>query len=161
MAATGPGLGSLAGRAGVNLGAAPEIPLAIQLGGTVANPTVKAGVGTAASSAVAAAQQAVTQQASAAASKLVEQAEQQAATIKQNAQALADTVKQIGYAQADSLTAKAGSNPLLQVAAKAAADKLRKQSDDKAAAIVRTANQRADSLVASARAQAAKAGAKP
>ena len=154
-------LASQAGRAGVNLGAAPEIPLAIQLGGTVANPTVKAGVGTAASSAVAAAQQAVTQQVSAAASKLVEQAEQQAATIKQNAQALADTVKQIGYAQADSLTAKAGSNPLLQVAAKAAADKLRKQSDDKAAAIVRTANQRADSLVASARAQAAKAGAKP
>jgi len=154
-------LASQAGKAGVNLGAAPEIPLAIQLGGTVANPTVKAGVGTAASSAVAAAQQAVTQQASAAASKLVEQAEQQAATIKQNAQALADTVKQIGYAQADSLTAKAGSNPLLQVAAKAAADKLRKRSDDKAAAIVRTANQRADSLVASARAQAAKAGAKP
>ena len=155
------GLASQAGKAGVDLGAAPEIPLAIQLGGTVTNPTIKAGVGNAASSAVAAAQQAVTQQASAAAMQLVEQAQQQAQVIKQNAQALADTVKQTGYRQADSLTAKAGDNPLVQVAAKAAADKLRKQSDDKAAAIVRAANQRADSLVASARAQATKVGAKP
>jgi hypothetical protein len=155
------GLASQAGKAGLDLGAAPEIPLAIQLGGTITNPTVKAGVGSAASSAVAAAQQAVTQQASAAASQLVDQAQQQAAVIKQNAQALADTLKQTGYRQADSLTAKAGDNPLLQVAAKAGADKLRKQSDDKAAAIVRAANQRADSLVASARAQAAKIGTKP
>jgi len=38
---------------------------------------------------------------------------------------------------------------------------LRKQSDDKAAAIVRAANQRADSMVATARAQAAKLGSKP
>ena len=70
-------------------------------------------------------------------------------------------MRQTGYRQADSLTAKAGDNPLVQVAAKAAADKLRKQSDDKAAAIVRAANQRADSLVASARAQATNVGAKP
>lgn len=155
------GLASQAGKAGVDLGAAPEIPVAIQLGGTVTNPTIKAGIGNAASSAVAAAQHAVTQQASAAAMQLVERAEQQAQVIKQHAQALADTVRQTGYRQADSLTAKAGDNPLVQVAAKAAADKLRKQSDDKAAAIVRAANQRADSLVASARAQATNVGAKP
>lgn len=155
------GLASQAGKAGLNLSAAPEIPLAIQLGGTITNPTIKAGVGNAATSVAAAAQQAVTQQASAAATQLVDRAQQQAQVIKQNAQALADTVKAAGHAQADSLTAKAGNNPLMQVAAKAAADKLRKQSDDKAAAIVQAANQRADSLVASARAQAAKIGSKP
>lgn len=155
------GLASQAGKAGLDLGAAAEIPLAIQLGGTVTSPTVQVGVGNAASSAVAAAQQAVTQQASAAAAQVVAEAEQRAQVIKQSAQALADTVKQTGYRQADSLTAKAGDNPLLQLGAKAAADKLRRQSDDKAAAIVRDANARADSLVASARAQAARVGAKP
>jgi len=32
---------SKAGQAGINLSAAPEIPLGIQLGGTVTNPVVK------------------------------------------------------------------------------------------------------------------------
>jgi len=154
-------LAGLASKAGVDLAAAPEIPLAVQIGGTVTNPTVKLDLASAGSSVKAAAQQAVTQQASAAATQLVQDAQQRAAAIVQSAQALADTVKQTGYRQADSLTAKAGDNPLMQVAAKAAADKLRKQSDDKAAAIVRAANQRADSMVATARAQAAKLGSKP
>ena len=63
-------------------------------------------------------------------------------------------VKQTGYQQADSLTAKAGDNPLLQAAAKPAADKLRKETDTKAAGIVSEASKRADSLVAAARRQA-------
>ncbi len=155
------GLSSKASQLGIDLASAPEIPLAVQVGGTVTNPTVKLDLASAGSSVKAAAQQAVTQQASAAATQLVAEAQQRAAAIVQSAQALADTVKQTGYRQADSLTAKAGDNPLMQVAAKAAADKLRKQSDDKAAAIVRAANERADSMVASARAQAAKIGAKP
>lgn len=155
------GLSSKASQAGVDLAAAPEIPLAVQVGGTVTSPTVKLDLASAGSSVKAAAQQAVTQQASAAATQVVAEAQQRATAIVQNAQALADTVKQTGYRQADSLTAKAGDNPLMQVAAKAAADKLRKQSDDKAAAIVRAANERADSMVASARAQAAKVGSKP
>ena len=155
------GLASKASQAGIDLAAAPEIPLAVQIGGTVTNPTVTLDLASAGSSVKAAAQQAVTQQASAAATQLVQEAQQRAAAVVQSAQALADTVKQTGYRQADSLTAKAGDNPLMQVAAKAAADKLRKQSDDKAAAIVRAANQRADSMVAAARAQAAKVGSKP
>jgi hypothetical protein len=155
------GLASKASQAGIDLAGAPEIPLAVQVGGTVTNPTIKLDLASAGSSVKAAAQQAVTQQASAAATQLVQEAQQRAAAIVQSAQALADTVKQTGYRQADSLTAKAGDNPLMQVAAKAAADKLRKQSDDKAAAIVRAANQRADSMVATARAQAAKLGSKP
>jgi len=74
---------------------------------------------------------------------------------------LADKVKQEGYKQADSLQARAGSNPLLQVGAKAAADKLRKEADDKSATIVREANQRADSVVAAAREQASKISGTP
>jgi len=155
------GLASRAGQAGVNLAAAPEIPLAIRVGGTVTSPTVDVDVASVASSAKAAVQQAVTKRASAAATQLVQDAEQRAAVIKQQAQTLADSLKQSAYRQADSLTAKAGSNPLLQVAAKAAADKLRAQADDKSAAIVRAANQRADSLLASARAQANKIDSTP
>jgi hypothetical protein len=151
------GLMSKAGQAGVNLDAAPEIPLGIQLGGTVTNPSVKADLGSLASSVTAGAQQAVqqaaTEKVSAAATQLVQEAEQKAASIRQEAQSLADKVKGEGYQQADALTAKAD-NPILKAAAEPAADQLRKQADDKAAGIIREANQRADSLVAQARKQA-------
>jgi nucleotide-binding universal stress UspA family protein len=153
------GLVSKAGTAGIDLNAAPEIPLGIQLGGTVTNPSVKVDVGSLASSVTEGVQQAVqqaaTQKLSAEATKLVQEAEQRAASIRQEAQTLADKVKAEGYQQADSLTAKATS-PILQLAAKPAADQLRKQADSKAADIIREANQRADSLVAQARRQAEK-----
>ena len=151
------GLMSKAGQAGVNLDAAAEIPLGIQLGGTVTNPSVKADVGSVASSVTTGAKEAVkaavTQKVDSAAMRLVQQAEQKAASIRQEGQALADKVKREGYQQADSLTAKA-TNPMLQLAAKPAADQLRKQADGKAAGIVSEANRRADSLVAQARKQA-------
>ena len=79
--------------------------------------------------------------------------------MRQEAQTLADKVKSEGYRQADSLVAKAGDNALVQLAAKPAADKLRKQADDKSASIVRAANARADSVIAAARAQAEKSSA--
>jgi hypothetical protein len=154
------GLVSKAGQAGVDLSAAPRIPLAIQLGGTVTNPSVKADVGTLTSSvakgAEQAVKQAVTQKVDTAAARLVAQAEQKAAALRQEAQTLSEKVKGEGYQQADALTAKA-TNPLLKAAAAPAADQLRKQADSKAADIVREANQRADSLVAQARRQAGQA----
>jgi hypothetical protein len=153
------GLISKAGGAGIDLNAAPEIPLGIQLAGTVTNPSIKVDLGSVASSVKEGVQQAVqqaaTQELSAEATKLVQEAEQRAAAIRQEARTLADKVKLEGYQQADSLTAKA-TNPILQMAAKPAADQLRKQADSKAAGIVREANQRADSLVAQARRQADK-----
>jgi hypothetical protein len=153
------GLVSKAGAAGIDLNAAPEIGLGIQLGGTVTNPSVKADVSSVASSVKEGVQQAVqqaaTEKVSAEATKLVQEAEQRAAAIRQEAQTLADKVKLEGYQRADSLTAKA-TNPILQLAAKPAADQLRKQADSKAADIVREASQRADSLVAQARRQADK-----
>jgi len=148
------GLMSKAGQAGINLSAAPEIPLGIQLGGTVTNPSVKADVGNVASSVTAGAQQAVkqavTQKVDSAALRAVQEAEKQAAAIRQQGDSLAASVKRTGYQQADSLTAKA-TNPLLKAAAGPAADQLRKQSDNKAAGIVSEANKRADSLVAAAK----------
>jgi vacuolar-type H+-ATPase subunit H len=152
------GLVSKAGRAGIDLNAAPEIPLGIQLGGTITNPSVTADVGSLASSVAQGAGQAVQAAAekkvSAEAARLVQQAEQQAAEIRRRAQALADKVKQEGYQQADALTSRAGDNPFLQAAAEPAADELREQSDDKASGIIREASGRADSVVAEAQRQA-------
>lgn len=148
-------------RAGFDVNAAAEIPLAIQLGGTVTNPTVKADVGSAATSVATGAKEAATKKASAEATRLIQEAEQRAASIRQEARALAEKVKQEGYQRADSLTAKAGNNPLLQAGAKVAADKLRKETDERAADIIRKADQRADSLVAAARQQASKIGGEP
>jgi hypothetical protein len=155
-------LTSRAGRAGIDIEAAQEIPLAIQIGGTVTSPTVSADLGNVTSSvakgATQAAEQAATERASAEAAKLVQEAEERADAIRREAQSLADRVKQEGYRQADSLQARAGNNPLLQVGAKTAADKIRKETDEKAAGIVREANQRADSLVSAARQQAGRVG---
>lgn len=148
------GLVSKAGQAGFDLSAVPVIDLGLQLGGTVTSPSVKADVGSVASSVKEGVQQAVTQKASAEALKLVQEAEQKAAAIRAEAQGLADKVKLEGYKQADSLTARAGGNPIAQLAAKPAADQVRKQADGKAAGIVREAGARADSLVAQARRQA-------
>ena len=61
-------------------------------------------------------------------------------------------MKQEGYAQADSLVAKS-QGPLAQAAARLAADRLRKETDAKAARIVTDADKRAESLVAEARKQ--------
>ena len=148
------GLVSKAGGAGIDLGAAPEIPLDIQLGGTVTNPAVKVDLGSLASSVTAGAEnalrQAATQKVDSVGLRLVQEAEQQAASIRQEAQKAADAVKQEGYRQADSLTARA-TNPFLKAAAGPAADALRKQSDEKAAGILGEAAKRADALVAEAR----------
>jgi uncharacterized protein involved in outer membrane biogenesis len=156
------GLLARAGRAGVDLGGAAEIPLSIQLGGTVTNPSVKMDVGGLASSVAGGAQEAVTSavtaKASAEALKLIETAEQQASEIRAKAQSLADKLKTEGYQQADSIMAKAGSNPLRQTAASLAANELRKQSDEKAASIIEEAGAQAESVVAAARRRAEQLG---
>ena len=148
------GIMSQAGKAGVDLSAAPEIALGIKVGGTVTSPTVSADVSSLASSVTKGAEQAVKQAVTAkvdsAGLRLVAEAEQKAADIRKQGQTAADAIKKEGYAQADSLAAKA-SGPLAQLAAKPAADQLRKQSDSKAASIVSEANKRADDLVAEAK----------
>ena len=162
------GLISRAAGAGVNLQAAPELALAIQLGGTVKSPSVgvdvTSGVGAATQAAGEAVREAVEQRAEAVvdsaklkaaaeAERLVKEAEAHAAAIRREAQGLADKVKQEGYQQADSLEARPG-NALARVAAAAAADRLRKEADDRSARIVQEADQRASALVAEARKRA-------
>lgn len=151
-------LTGLVSKAGMNLSAAPEIPLAIQLTGPITNPAVKVDVGSLASSVTQGAQQAVTQavtgKVDSAKLRLVQQAEGQAAGIRQQAESLAAGVKREGYQQADALMAQAGSNPLAQAGTKVAADKLRQESDQKAKGIVDEASRRGDSLVAAAKRQA-------
>jgi hypothetical protein len=162
------GLISRAAGAGVDLQAAPELALAIQLGGTVKNPSVgvdvTSGVAAATQAAGEAVREAVEQRAEAVvdsaklkaaaeAERLVKEAEARAAAIRREAQGLADKVKQEGYQQADSLEARPG-NALARVAAAAAADRLRKEADDRSARIVQEADQRASALVAEARKRA-------
>jgi hypothetical protein len=154
------GLVSKAGGAGIDLSAAPEIPLKIQLGGTVTNPVVEAGVGSLATSvakgAETAVKQAVTQKVDSAAMRLVQQAEGQAAAIRQQAESLAAKIKLAGYEQADALVAKAGTDPLAEAGAKLAADQLRQQTDQQAQGIIGEATRRADSLISGAKRQAGK-----
>jgi hypothetical protein len=159
------GLVSKAAGAGVDLQAAQEIALGIKLGGTVTNPSVSTDVGSVAGSAVQtageavreAAEQRVTetvdsakQRAAAEVARLVADAEKRAASIRAEARSLSEKVKQEGYQQADSLVARS-EGPLAQAAARLAADRLRKETDAKAARIVTEADKRAESLVAEAR----------
>ena len=151
------GLVARAGGAGIDLQAAQEIALGIQVTGSVTNPSVKTDIASVVSNAKEQVTQAVEDAAkkrlSAEAAKLVQEAEQRAAGIRAEAQKLADNVKKEGYAQADALTAKA-TNPILQAAAKPAANKIRRESDAKAAGIVSDADKRANALVAEARKKA-------
>jgi hypothetical protein len=163
------GLVSKAAGAGIDLGAAQEIALGIKLGGTVTNPSISTDVGSVAGSTVQsagkavqeAAEQQVTQavdsakqRAAAEAARLVADAEKQAASIRAEANSMAEKVKKEGYLQADSLVAKS-EGPLAQAAARLAADRLRKETDAKAAQIVSEADKRASSLVAEAKKKAA------
>jgi hypothetical protein len=159
------GLVSKAAGAGVDLQGAQEIALGIKLGGTVTNPTISTDVGSVAESAVQtagkavqeAAEQRVTEvvdsaklRAAAKAQQLVAEAEKRAAAIRAEANSLAEQVKREGYLQADSLVARS-EGPFAQAAAKLAADRLRKETDAKAASIVSEADKRAESLVAEAK----------
>jgi uncharacterized protein involved in outer membrane biogenesis len=151
------GLVSRAGGAGIDLKAASEIELGIQLAGTVTNPSVKADVGSVVASAKEGVEQAVregaTKKVAAEATRLIQEAEQRASAIRKEAQTLAGTVKQEGYQQADALMAQS-SNPIVRAAAQPAADRLRKEADAKAAGIISEADKRADGVVAEARRQA-------
>jgi hypothetical protein len=153
------GLVSRAGAAGVDLQAAREIDLGIQLAGTVTNPSVTVDAASAVSSVKQGVTQAVREGAarklSAEATRLLQEAEQRAAAIRKEAQALAGTVRKEGYQQADALTAKA-TNPILRAAAEPAADELRKEADAKAAGIIAEADKRAEGVVAEARRQASR-----
>jgi AsmA-like C-terminal region len=163
------GVLSKAAARGIDLQAAPTIPLGVRFTGKITDPAVGVDVGSATGSVTQVAgqalQQAAEQRATAAVDtakqrlaaqtqKLVGEAEAQAAKIRAEARTLADRVKTEGNLRADSLAARGGSNPLAGAASKVAADRLRKESDDRSAQIIREADARADSLVAGAKRKA-------
>jgi hypothetical protein len=82
--------------------------------------------------------------------KYVADVQKQADKIKADAAAAANKAREQGYKAADSLV-NSVKNPLGKVAAKAAADKMKKDADAKAQQIVNEANARADAMVLEAR----------
>lgn len=162
------GLVSRAAGAGIDLAAASELALGIDVTGTITDPAIRVDLAGAAGSVAEQAGEAVAEAAEerveavvdtarqrleAEAQRLVQEAEEQAARIRAEAQTLADRVKREGYARADSLVARAD-GPLERAGAQAAARELREESDDQAARIVREADERANALVAEARQRA-------
>lgn len=87
--------------------------------------------------------------------KLLADAKVQADKVRSEAKNLAAETKKAGYAQADNLE-KEGKNPIAKLAAKKAAEKLRKESDDKAKNIEREGDQKADGIMKAAQEQADK-----
>ncbi|HEY0674406.1 MAG TPA: AsmA-like C-terminal region-containing protein [Longimicrobiales bacterium] len=151
-------------QAGFNLQNAENITLGVTVGGTVTNPSVGttfrnaagdagASIATALRAQAEQRQQAVVERVDSAADeakrRALAEAETRAAAIREEAAALADKLRREGYQQADSLEARASG--LARIAAKAAADRLRKETDAKADAIVREADTRAQTVVAEAR----------
>lgn len=87
------------------------------------------------------------------AQKAIAQAEQQAAKIRADAQNYANDVKQKGYHAADSAV-NSVTNPIGKIAAKAVAERLKKEADAKAQQIINEANVKADAIVNEARRKA-------
>lgn len=163
------------GRAGIDLEAAETVSLGIQLAGTVTNPSVRADAGSVATSVregveqaagqevarrvadveqrVDSAAEAARRQARVEADRLVRDAEQRAAAVREEAQRLADNVRREGYEQADALLERA-TNPIARTAAQPAADRMRREADQKADQIVSEADRRAEGMVEEARKRA-------
>jgi hypothetical protein len=151
-------LQGLASKAGLDLKSSPMVAVGLKVGGTVTSPSVSADIGSAAGSVANAAtgavkeavQQKVTATVDSAKLQAIAAATKQAAKIRADAKTFAAKVKKQGYQQADSISAKGGTG-LGAIAANAAADRIRKETDSKSARIVQEANARADSLVAQAK----------
>lgn len=169
------GLLDRAGRAGIDLGATDVIELGIQLTGTVTDPSIEIGAGEALATVREGVERPVREEAERRleeaerraeetlegaraeareeADRLIRQAEARADEVREEARRLAETVRREGYARADSLVERA-TEPVARVAAQAAANRLRRETDEQADRIIREADRRADEIVAEARRQA-------
>lgn len=88
------------------------------------------------------------------ADKLIATAQQQKENLVAEAQKFADETKAKAYEAADKIIAEAGNNPLKALAAKAAADKVRKEGDKKAQQIIDVASKKGEDLVNKAKEEA-------
>jgi uncharacterized protein involved in outer membrane biogenesis len=166
---------SEAGRRGVDLQTADAVRLNVTVGGTITNPSIKTDFANVVTSAREQVEQVIRDEvdrriedveqrvddareearakARAEADRIMRDAEQRAAAIRDEAKKLAETVRQEGYAQADRLMEEA-TNPIARAAARPAADRLRKEADDRAAQIIREADRRAEQVMDEAKKRA-------
>lgn len=172
------GLVSQANASGANFSVGETVPLAILIGGTLSNPTVKPGLGNAGKGIIEEVTTVVTKEidkqkeelekeAKAEATKILNAAEQQANKVISEAQKQADQIKktardlaQSAKAEADShanqLIAEGKKNGMLaEVAAKKAADEYKKTAYSQADKAVAEADTQANGIVSTARQQAA------
>lgn len=153
---------------GTNIKFPEKIKINALFGGTTTKPTVKTSMadmaGTTKEAVKEQAKEMVKEQVTAVKEDLSKKLDEQKKKIMADAQAQADKVraeskslaaetKKAGYAQADNLE-KEAKNPIAKIAAKKAADKVRKETDDKAKKIEAEGNQKADAIMKSAQEQA-------
>jgi hypothetical protein len=166
-----------AGEAGGALANASIVQVAVQVGGTIDDPSIELDVGAgvrnvlqslagAARASVDSARaeleqrvdtvsDAARRQAEAAAQRLIAEAEQRANVVREEARRLAETIRREAYQRADSLVARATST-VARLAAERAADRIRREADERATGITTEADSRADAIVAEARLEAAR-----
>lgn len=139
------------------------VDVKILIGGTVTKPVVKTGLKDAALSIAETVQEEVKAvveekideekaEARAQADKLISDAEQQAKVLHDAAVVNAAKLSKEGYAAADNLIAQA-KDPISKAAAKVAADKLKKETDAKAAQLIRSADEQGQKLIDEAKRQ--------
>ncbi|MCC7303145.1 MAG: AsmA family protein [Bacteroidia bacterium] len=85
--------------------------------------------------------------------KIMKDAEKLAQQVKDESAKTAEQVRKEGYAKADELE-KAAKNPIEKLAAKKAAEKMRKETDEKANKIITDGNAKADKIMTDAKAKA-------
>ena len=83
--------------------------------------------------------------------KIMAEATKRASQVRSEAKKAAEKARQEGYKRADQLVAKAGSNPLAQVAAKEGAKQARRETDKRVDQINREADKRATQIVTEAK----------
>ena len=160
------GLLSKANMLGVNAKMPEKVKLNALFGGTVTDPTVKTDVKEIAGNMVDQTKDILNQKkdsvikdvkkdVSAEVDKILKDAEAEAQKVKDGAKVLADQTKKQGYDNAKKLEDQA-SNPIAKIAAKKAADKLRKEADDKSAQIISDGNKKADDIMKAAHEKADK-----
>jgi len=158
-------------KAGTNVSVGSKIPVKLRITGTVTDPQIGTNYGDAGKDAIDNLKDQVVEQvkeevkeqlneaiddsvekARAAAAKLVSDAQKQADAAKVQAKKVADQAKSELYKLADD-TEKSAKNILEKSAKKIAADKIRKEADEKHAKAIAEANKNADKIVAEAKAK--------
>jgi len=87
---------------------------------------------------------------------IMKEAEKSAQTIKNEGRKAAEQIRKTGYEQADKIEKEGAGNPFKKIAAKKAADQMRKGTDKKANLLVKEADERADKVLENARKEAQK-----